>query len=370
MTTLAATSGSQALWYLTRASGVVALLLLTATMLLGVLSANRWRSERWPRFAVADLHRNLTLLALVFIATHVLTTIVDGFAPIGLRDAFIPFASAYRPIWLGFGALALDLLLTLAVTSALRRRIGYRAWRLLHWAAYAIWPLALVHGLGSGSDARFDWMSLLTYACIALVGGAVAVRLMHSRPGLQLAAGGATVAVAILVVAWYRSGPAQHGWAARAGTPASLLKQAAATVRPVRQLAATTAAPAAGPFTGTVAGRMSSSGPDSFGDAAIAISLAERSSEPGLLKLTLWGSALDGGGLAMRTSQVTFQPAAGGSAYTGTVVALEGTRVVVDLTSPSGDRLRMSLQLRIDSQAGSITGTVRGTPNPSGRESE
>ena len=361
MTTLAATGGS-ALWYLTRASGVVALLLLTGTMLLGVLSASMWRSKRWPRFAVADLHRNLTLVALVFIATHVVTAFADGFAPIGIKDAFVPFASSYRPLWLGFGALAVDLLLVLTVSSLLRRRIRYRTWRLLHWAAYAVWPLAVVHGLGSGSDARFGWMALLTYGCLSVVLGAAAFRLLQARPRLQLAAGASAVAVAIVIVAWYRTGPAQHGWAARAGTPTSLLaKGAGSSSSSTRQLASS-AARISAPFDGTVVGRMSTSGPDASGDAAVAIALAERSSHPGLVNLTLWGSALDGGGLAMRTSQAAFRPASGNATYTGTVVGLDGTRVVVDLTSSAGNRLRMELRLTIVSRTQSVSGTVHVAP--------
>jgi ferric reductase like protein len=349
-----------ALWYLTRASGVVALLLLTGTMLLGVVGAKRWRSERWPRFAVADIHRNLTLLALVFLVVHILTAVADSFAPIGLKDAFIPFASSYRPIWLGFGALAFDLLLALTVTSLLRRHVGYRAWRLLHWAAYAVWPLALVHGLGTGSDARTGWMSLLTFSCMAVVAVAVAVRLLRARPGPQILVASATVAVAIGLVAWYRTGPAQLGWAARAGTPPSLLKTTSAG-RPATQLV-TSSVGITGPFSGTLAGRMSSSGPDSYGDAAIAIALAERGSQPGRLDLTMWGSALDGGGLAMNASKVTFQPSIGGKVYTGTVVGLDGTVVDLDLSSSSGDGLRMTLRLQIDAQAGTVTGTVHGSP--------
>jgi hypothetical protein len=366
VTTLAATSGS-ALWYLTRASGVVALVLLTATTLFGVLSASRWRSERWPRFAVTELHRNLTLVALVFIATHVLTTVVDGFAPIGLKDAFVPFVSAYRPLWLGFGALALDLLLVLTVSSLLRRRIEYRTWRLLHWAAYAVWPLALVHGLGAGSDARFGWMALVAYGCLSVVLGAAAFRLLQARPRLQLAAGGAAVAIAVLIVAWYRTGPAQHGWAARAGTPVSILARGtgSSSAQPASSSARIT-----GPFDGTVVGRMSTSGPDTFGDAAIAMALAERSDHPGVVNLTLWGSALDGGGLAMRTSEVAFRPVSGNASYTGTVVGLDGTRVIIALSSSSGGPLRMELQLRIDPETKSVSGTVHATPSSAGIESD
>ena len=361
MTPLAATSGS-AFWYLTRASGPVALLLLTATIVLGVLSASLWRSERWPRFAVANLHRNLTLVALVFVATHVVTAIADSFAPIGIKDAVIPFGSSYRPLWLGFGALALDLLLVLVVSSLLRTRIRYRTWRLLHWATYAVWPLALVHGLGSGSDSRSGWMALVAYACLSVVLGAAAFRLLQARPRLQLAAGVSAVAIAVVIVAWYRTGPARHGWAARAGTPTSLLAQGGRSPS-VRQLASSSAR-LSSPFDGTVVGRMSTSGPDSFGDAAVAIALAERSAHPGLVNLTLWGSALDGGGLAMRTSEAAFRPASGSTSYTGTVVGLDGTRVVVDLESSAGDRLRMEFRLRIEPRTQSVSGTVHTTPDP------
>jgi methionine sulfoxide reductase heme-binding subunit len=352
-------TSAQALWYLTRGSGVVALLLLTATTSIGVVTANRWRSERWPRFAVADLHRNLTLLALVFIGTHVGTTIADGYAPIGIKDILIPFLSQYRPVWLGLGALALDLLLALTITSLLRKHIGYRTWRALHWAAYATWPLALAHGLGSGSDARLGWMAALSFACLGIVVVTVAARLVRSgSAGLQLAAGAATFAVAILLATWYRGGPAKQGWAARAGTPASLLKTSGDASSTTQLAARTTAVRTVHAFAGRLVGRMSSSGPDSAGDAAIAIAVAVRGSEPGLVRLTLWGTALESGGLAMSRSQVTFEDAATGVVSSGTIVGLNGNRVVADVTSPSGSRLRLTLVLGINSNAGTVTGTI------------
>jgi methionine sulfoxide reductase heme-binding subunit len=349
---------SQVLWYLTRGSGVVALLLLTATTVLGVLSANRWRSPRWPRFAVAGLHRNLTLLALVFIGTHVGTTIADGYAPVGVKDVFVPFLSRYRPIWLGLGALTLDLLLAITVTSLLRRHIGYRTWRALHWASYATWPLALAHGFGSGSDARFGWMALLAFGCLTLVLVAVAARLLRSRlPGLQLAAGAVTVALVVLLVGWYRGGPAKHGWAARAGTPASLLGKSASPT--TRRLASSSTQPAqTRPFSGRLVGRMSSSGPDNAGDAAVAIAAAVRGTEPGIVRLTLWGTSVESGGIAMRTSQVSYRDATTGAVLTGSIVGLDGNRVVADVASPSGQHLRLLLELQIDPQAGTVAGAI------------
>ena len=124
---------STALWYATRGTGVVALLLLTAVVLLGVSSTFRWRSPRLPKFLVHGLHRNLTLLVLAFLAVHIVTAVVDTFAPIRIVDAVIPFVGAYRPFWLGLGAVAFDLLIALTATSLLRARVGVRLWRGLHW---------------------------------------------------------------------------------------------------------------------------------------------------------------------------------------------------------------------------------------------
>ena len=146
------------LWYFTRATGVVALVLLTVGMALGLLTAVRFEGRQWPRFITIGLHRNMSLLALAFTAAHVLTTITDNFVPIDLQDAFVPFISPYRPLWLGFGAIALDLLIALTVTSLLRARLGYRSWRLVHWTAYLCWPLAVLHGLGTGTDTRTRWV--------------------------------------------------------------------------------------------------------------------------------------------------------------------------------------------------------------------
>src|SRR2546428_5947614 len=143
-----------AYWYLTRGTGTVGLLLLTVGLVLGVRGPTRFRTARLPRFAVSALHRNVTLLALVFTAVHVVTTLLDGYAPIGLRDVFVPFAASYRSVWLGLGAVALDLLLALIVTSLLRNRIGLRTWRAVHWLAYPSWPVALEYSLGTRIDDR------------------------------------------------------------------------------------------------------------------------------------------------------------------------------------------------------------------------
>ena len=170
------------LWYATRAAGLVALLLLTVSMLLGVLTAGRFSSPRWPRFLAVGLHRNLSLLVLAFLALHIGTTVLDSYTSIQLSAAFIPFVSSYKRGWLGLGAVALDLLIALAATSLTRIRLGHRAWRLMHWSAYACWPVAVAHGVGAGTDERTAWAAGMTIVCVAAVAGAVAWRLMRRWP--------------------------------------------------------------------------------------------------------------------------------------------------------------------------------------------
>lgn len=175
----AATSlhASKAVWYAMRGSGVVSLLLLTAVMLLGIATVERWRPEGQPRFVTPALHRSISLLAVAFLALHVLTAIVDPYAHVGLVAVVMPFAAAWKPFWVGLGAVSLDLVATLIVTSLVRDRIDPRTWRGLHWLAYLAWPLAVAHGLGTGSDAGTPWMAMLAGTCIAAVVGAAVWRL-------------------------------------------------------------------------------------------------------------------------------------------------------------------------------------------------
>lgn len=164
------------LWYATRATGLVTLLLLTASVLLGVITAGRFVSEGWPRFLTVGLHRRISLLVLVFLALHIGTTVVDTYTSIPAAAAFVPFASSYKAPWLGLGAVAVDLLVAIMVTSLLRGRLGFRAWRRIHWLAYACWPVALVHGLGTGTDRKTIWVFAATLCCVAVVAAAVTWR--------------------------------------------------------------------------------------------------------------------------------------------------------------------------------------------------
>lgn len=170
-----------AVWYLMRGTGVVSLVLLTGVFVLGIATRRRARVPTLPRFATLALHRSLSLLAVSFIAIHVGTALVNPYAAVAVVDLFVPFTASSQPLWVGLGALALDLVLALIVTGLLRRRIGRRAFRAVHWGAYAAWPLALVHAIGIGSDTGTPWLRAVGVACALAVAASVAWRASAER---------------------------------------------------------------------------------------------------------------------------------------------------------------------------------------------
>ena len=180
---LAAANG-QALWYLTRGTGLVSLILLTGSVVLGIVGVQRWASPRWPRFVTGALHKNLSLLAVVFLAVHIVTAVTDSYVTIRWLNVFVPLTATYRPFWLGLGAVAGDLLLALIITSLLRQYLGYRVWKAVHWAAYACWPVAFVHALGSGTDVHQRWGFSTLFGCAAVFAAAVWWRLSEPKPAL------------------------------------------------------------------------------------------------------------------------------------------------------------------------------------------
>lgn len=353
------------MWYLTRGSGTVALLLLTASILLGVANTTRWKTTRWPRFLVYGLHRNVTLLAVAFTGVHVLTTVVDSFAPIGILDAFVPFLSPYRPFWLGLGALAFDLLLALVGTSFLRRRIGTRAWRAVHWLAYASWPVAMLHSLGTGSDARQGWLVFLGVACGVAVGAAVLWRLVRSataEPAVRAAALLGTLGVLVGLGVWAANGPLHRGWAARAGTPKSILlrfaPRAAARTISVQH----TASPSlpARPFTATFRGRLDQQQSDR-GLVVVTVDGSASGGFRGRVHIALRGFPVDGGGVQMVDSVVGILPRGASAWSSGSITALAGTRLEADVTSPAGRSLHVVIDLRLGATS-AVTGSISGGP--------
>lgn len=357
MTHLVAASSPSAFWYLTRGSGVVALLLLTTSICLGIATTLRWRVHGIPRFAVAGLHRNATLVAVVFVVVHVVTTLLDGYAPIGWKDALVPFLSPYRPLWLGLGAVAFDLLLALVITSLLRARIGYQLWRATHWLAYASWPVALAHSLGTGSDARIGWFQAIALASTLSVSVMLVLRLVRGPWSLGRRVAGIAAATAMLlgIGAWYHGGPGVRGWAARAGTPTALLAHRSLQPRPAS--ARPTAVSLPRTFRSQFTGRLTAS---RTGDETVDIRIdgSLRRGVEGRLRLVLEGFPLEQGGVSMSASGVAFA-VAGSPVYEGRIIGLDGNRISARVSSGS-KTLDLQIGLRLQPGRSRVTGTVEG----------
>lgn len=369
--TALALAGPSAYWYLTRGTGTMSLILLTLSVALGVANVRRLRTENMPRFVLDAVHRNISLLAIAFLVVHILTSVLDSFAPITLVNAVIPFTGTYRPLWLGFGAVAFDLMLALIITSIMRRRFGYRTWRAVHWGAYACWPVALLHGLGTGSDTKAAWMLLIVAACVIVMIVAVVARATAGWPEHQaarLTALGASALVPLGLLVWLPSGPLAASWAKRAGTPASLL--------PPSRLAAASRAPSSSasqpPGSGSGAATTSGfnaqangtvqQGPLGDGLFGVDINLSLAGQSLNTLAIHLRGQPIEGGGLQMTSSVVTLSGSNASDTYRGQVTNLQGTNIAAHLQDPAGHVLNLVAQLQINPSSGSASGTVSATP--------
>lgn len=366
MPSAAVATATSPLWFATRATGLIALVLLTGTVVLGIVTSVRFASPAWPRFVTVSLHRNLSLLTITFTGLHVLTTVTDPFASISAVSVVVPFTSGYRRIWLGFGAVAFDLLLAVLVTSLLRTRIGPRTWRAVHWAGYACWPVALVHGLGTGTDGSARWVLAVTAGCALAVTATGVWRLAVGWPahaGVRVAAAAAAAAVALGTAGWAWTGPLAPGWARRAGTPAALLARSAGN-------GATPGASSAGggsgasvpsgssvfpalPFQARLAGTVAIAAGPASGDSTVTLAMANGTAIR--LKIVISGPTVQGG-VAMTASSVTLGPASDPARYTGHLVTLEGSAMQAAV---SGAGQRLSLAIDLTSQTGTaVTGTL------------
>jgi sulfoxide reductase heme-binding subunit YedZ len=175
--------GSPGLWYVSRASGLVLLVIFSVVVVLGVAARMGSGPRNWPRFVSVEMHRNLALFAVALLALHVLTAILDPFVTIGWPATVFPFLSGYRTVQIGLGTVAVDLGGAVLITSLLRVRLGFRAWRAVHWLAYLAWPVAFVHSLTAGTDMAIWWVALTEWACAAAVAIAIVARALFALRG-------------------------------------------------------------------------------------------------------------------------------------------------------------------------------------------
>lgn len=172
-------TGEPVLWYLNRGSGVVALVLLTVATVLGVLALGGRPGSRLPRFVVQALHRNVALLAVLTLVAHVATAVLDEFVDLRWWHAVVPFTGGYERLWLGLGAVAVDLLVVVSVSSLLRDRLRRRTWYALHQSTYLLWLVSVLHGAGMGTDlSGAQWP--VTAGCAGAVAAAVTWRLTRA----------------------------------------------------------------------------------------------------------------------------------------------------------------------------------------------
>jgi sulfoxide reductase heme-binding subunit YedZ len=346
MTTVAlsaASSSGSPLWYATRATGVVALILLTATVVLGIAGAGRFAAPGLPRVVTAGLHRNISLLVLGLIAVHVLTTVADPYVHIGLTAAVIPFSSSYRPFWLGLGAVAFDLLIALAVTSLLRDRMSYRVWRGVHFAAYASWPIALWHGLGTGTDSRLPWLIAIDAGCVGAVAATAWWRLSLVQPGRGRAAGIAGVMLVPLATAVFIFvGPLQPGWARRAGTPPP------AVVSGTAASSSATAPPAPAARTTHFAGRVRRE-TTAAGEVTITVD-SRTSGTPRQTVIVVLRGTPEGTGLSLTSGTIRVQ--AGRFSYQGPVTMLRGHQLTATVRRAGGPPQNVAMTLIISGAKG------------------
>ena len=189
-------------WYAARAAGITAYLLLSGVVLLGLTMAGRKAFPQWPRFTVEDVHRFGGLLVGSFVAIHVVTVAIDSWLPFSLQSLVVPFISRYRPLWVGLGIAAAELLLALAVTNHYRRRLPYTYWRRAHYLNFAVWGAATVHGIGSGTDRSAPWALAVFATAVSAVSAAIVWRVARARVGRWTvpAAGFAALAAPLFVV--------------------------------------------------------------------------------------------------------------------------------------------------------------------------
>jgi hypothetical protein len=334
-----------ALWYATRATGVVALVLLTMTVVLGVAGTGRFAAPGLPRVVTAGLHRNLSLLVVGFVGLHVLTTVLDTYTSIGLSSAIIPFNSGYRRLWLGLGTVAFDLLVALTLTSLLRDRLSYPVWRAVHWLGYACWPVALWHGLGTGTDARLTWLLALDAACVAAVAAAVWWRLslVLSRPGRTAGLTGLALLPAA-TAAFVFAGPLQPGWAHRAGTPTALLSPRSTASAPGRPAVA-----AAGPAV-SYAGQARRQ----TAEGRLTITVRARTTARRALTIVLHGRP-DGTGIVMSSGTVQLSAADQQTAEQGSVTRLAGDRLTAVLHGRTEQQASLTLTITGSRASGQLT---------------
>ena len=335
---MSVTTWSTITWTATRAGGFTTYVLLTLAVALGLALSLRWQSPRWPRLITNDLHRFLTLLSLAFVAIHGLAVWLDPFMRFGWTEVLVPFMSHYRPLWMALGIVAGYLALAVWLSTELRPRIGYAWWRRLHCLAFAVYALATVHGLATGSDTRTSWALGLYAGSALLVGSLLGVRLLtpvgrRGRTYPNLA--GLVALLLVGGVLWTATGPAQPGWNTIANNG-----QGSGARGVQAAIGQTTGSVFAVPFTAYVQGTLSQSQPNATGGVTLRVDTTLSGGAVGAFHMLLHGQPANDGSVAVTAGRVTLAGSGGAPRYQGALQGLQsdgtGARLRAVLQAPGG----------------------------------
>lgn len=355
-------TGSGLTWEVARAGGFMAYGLLTASVAIGLVVSLKWRSPRWTRFITTELHRFVSLLALVFIALHTLTVAIDPFIKFTPAEVLVPFVSHYRPLWIALGIVGAYVLIAVYLSEWIRPRVGYAWWRRFHYLSFVAFVLTLVHGLATGSDTRTPWAIGVYAASAVLVGALISVRALppNGERSHPMTAG---LAASALIIGgyWAWHGPLQPGWNAIAndanGSGGAIVAVAGATPATIRsgELSASPVPPPASPqaFSDTMTGRLVQAA-----DGSVVLSATLQSSRD---QLTLRFPASQGGQLLVEGATVTIL-APNGDTCAGPVQSLDNNGLVAACQgASSGSTWLLRMALRADA-SGVIRGSIQATP--------
>lgn len=176
------------LWILGRSTGMVGVVLLSLAAAMGLALSMKASSPRFPRWLTTELHRYVTILALVVSVMHLAVLWLDTESGLSLVSLVVPFTSSWEPLAVGMGVLGLEITLVVWLTTRIRDRIGYRSWRVIHRFTSVGWVLVIGHGLLAGTDTGATWAVLTYAACAAMVVGLLVPRMLIGRSGGRRAA--------------------------------------------------------------------------------------------------------------------------------------------------------------------------------------
>jgi Ferric reductase like transmembrane component len=393
-------------WNIARAGGFTAFILLTFSVAMGLALSSHWQTSRWPRIINNELHNFLSLLALIFASIHILAIWLDPFTSFSWSEIFIPFMSHYRPIWTAFGIISFYLGLAIGLSAWLRPVIGYKWWRRLHVLTLLLYVMIAVHGIASGSDARTWWGTAIYLISIFLIGTLLVMRLLQpinkvitrpadasevvGGPGIGIVAVGSTVVstqrrrahpvlalVTILVVlggtCWAVLGPLQAGWAATKSSQsvASTTSNSTGNITPVSPFApGTSATPQTTTpqttfpqsFTGNLTGQITQRQSHRSGTVTIHFDMNISNGPTGNVEVELQGeSSGTGGAVSISNSVVALLSSTGQPIYEGAISQLDTTNqwsMTAQLTGADASILNVQMKLAVDSNSGTVTGTI------------